>query len=121
MGLMGTKLKLSREYSLEELFEKIQNETFEAGEPSLASHGVMTYIVFPQIDRNNQVVIGNWKGTFYVQRTVQPIGIDKAVTNIALEHLTGGISGISSVLGKNKKLCNQLVEKTADQINAMNL
>ena len=121
MGLMGTKLNLSREYTIEELFEMIRDVEFEAGRPSMASHGPTKWIVFPQLDRNNQVVIGGSKGKFYAQRSAQPIGLDKAAGNVILSSITGGLSGFSAAFGKTKKRCEQLADSVGKQINAMNL
>ena len=121
MGLMGTKLNLSKAYSIEELFDLIKDVQFEAGTPAMANHGPTKWIVFPQLDRNNQVVIGGSKGKFYAQRSSQPIGIDKALGNVALSSLTGGLTGFSGAFGKTKKRCEQLAESVGKQINAMNL
>lgn len=121
MGLMGTKLKLSKEYTIEELFELIKDVPFEAGTPYLANHGPTTYIVFPELNRYNQVVIGGKKGKFTVMRSAQPIGIDKALVNVALSNLTNGLTGFSGAFGKTKKRCEQLAEEAAQQINDMNL
>lgn len=121
MGLMGTKLKLSKNYTIEELFELIKDVDFEAGRVSMASHGPTKWIVFPQMDRNNQVVIGGSNGKFYAQRSAQPIGIDKALGNVLLSNLTGGLSGFSAAFGKTKKRCEQLAESVGNQINAMKL
>ena len=119
--LMGTKLVLSKNYSLEELFELIKDVNFEAGVPQMAKHGPTPWIVFPQMDRNNQVVIGGSNGKFYAQRSAQPIGMDKAAKNIVLDQLTGGLSGFSAAFGKTKKRCEELAKKTGEQINAMHL
>lgn len=121
MGLMGTKLTLSKAYTIEELFDLIKDVKFEAGIPSMASHGPTKWIVFPQMDRNNQVVIGGSNGRFYAQRASQPIGVEKAVGNVFLESLTDGLSGFSGVFGKTKKRCEQLAESVGKQINAMKL
>lgn len=121
MGLMGTKLKLSKAYSIEELFDLIKDESFEAGVPSIANHGPTKWIVFPQLDRNNQVVIGGNNGKFYAQRSIQPIGLDKATENVIFSSLTNGLSDFTAVFGKTKKRCEQLAESVAKQINAMDL
>ena len=121
MGMMGTRLRLSKEYTIEELFNLIKDFTFEAGKPSIVNHGPTKWIVFPELNRYNQVVIGGRKGKFYVQRTSQPIGIDKAITNVAISKLTGGMAGFSGVFGKTKRRCEKLAESVGVQINNMNL
>ena len=94
---------------------------FDAGEPSLVKNGFAWVIVFPQIDRNNQVQILGTKGKYSVQRSVQPAGVDKMLSNMALDKLTGGWSGLSGALGNSKKLCMELVVKTAETINSLGI
>lgn len=121
MGMMGTRLKLSKEYTIEELYELIKDIEFEPGHPSMANYGPTKWIVFPQLNRYNQVVIGGSKGKFYVQRTVQPISVSGAVSNAAISSLTKGWSGLSGVFGKTKRKCEKLAESVGRQINEMNL
>ena len=47
--------------------------------------------------------------------------MDKAVGNMALDEVTGGIFGMFSVFGGTVKKCEQLVEATAKELAAMNL
>ena len=121
MGLMGTRLKLSKPYTIEELYELIKNETFEAGVPTMANHGPTKWIVFPRMDRNNQVVIGGNNGKFYAQRSIQPIGLDNAAENVIFSSWSNGLSDFTAVFGKTKKRCEQLADEVAKQINSMNL
>lgn len=121
LGVRTIKISTSSSYSLEEFFEKIKDTPFDAGKPALVKDGLTYVIAFPQIDRNNQVqIIGN-KGLFYVQRSIQPAGIDKMVANMALEKLTDGLTGLSGAFGSAKKKCMELAQNTADIILAMNL
>lgn len=120
-GVRTIKVSTSSPYSLEEFFEKIKDTAFDAGKPALVKDGLTYVIAFPQIDRNNQVQIVGNKGRFYIQRSVQPAGIDKMVANMALEELTGGLTGLSGAFGGAKKKCMELVQNTADIILAMNL
>lgn len=121
LGVRTIKISTSSPYSLEEFFEKIKDTPFDAGKPALVKDGLTYVIAFPQIDRNNQVqIIGN-KGLFYVQRSVQPAGIDKMVANMALEKLTDGLTGLSGAFGGAKKKCMKPAQNTADIILAMNL
>lgn len=120
-GVRTIKVSTSSPYSLEEFFERIKDTAFDAGKPALVKDGLTYVIAFPQIDRNNQVQIVGNKGRFYIQRSVQPAGIDKMVANMALEELTGGLTGLSGAFGGAKKKCMELVQNTADIILAMNL
>ena len=120
-GVKTIKVCTSSPYSLEEFFEKIRDTAFDAGKPALVKDGLTYVIAFPQIDRNNQVQIVGSKGMFYIQRSVQPAGIDKMVANMALEKLTDGLTGLSVAFGGAKKKCRELVQNTADIILTMNL
>ena len=120
-GVKTIKVCTSSPYSLEEFFEKIRDTAFDAGKPALVKDGLTYVIAFPQIDRNNQVQIVGSKGMFYIQRSVQPAGIDKMVANMALKKLTDGLTGLSGAFGGAKKKCIELVQNTADIILTMNL
>ena len=94
---------------------------FEAGVPSLVKNGFAWVIAFPQLDNNNQVQILGANGKYSVQRSVQPVGVDKMLMNMALDKLTGGLTGLSGAFGDTKKHCMELATKTADTINALGL
>ena len=115
------KLNLKGNYSMEELFEKIKEVSFEAGTPSLVKNGFVWVIAFPQLDRNNQVQILGSGGKFSVQRSAQPAGVDKMLTNMALDKLTGGLTGFSGAFGDTKKRCMELATKTAETIHALGI
>ena len=126
--MLGVKVKnvtFSKEYSEAELYEAIKNHPFSAGEPSLTKHGMATIITFPALDRQNQVWImkAGFKersAKFSVQKGEQA-GVGKMAGNMVLNELTGGLFGMFSVVGKNVKKCEQLVEDTAKELTAMNL
>lgn len=121
-GITIEKLKLRNKYTTEQFYDKICDISFEAGIPQLVKYGPVYVIAFPELDRNNQVQIqADRKGIVYVQRSTQPIGLDKIVKNMVMEDLTNGLSGMSVILGKKKKICNELVTKTARQLEAMDL
>ena len=121
LGVRVEKLNLKGSYSMEELYEKIKDVKFEAGVPSLVKNGFAWVIAFPQLDRNNQVQILGGNGKFSVQRGVQPVGVDKMLANMALDKLTGGLSGLSGAFGDTKKRCMELTTKTAATINALGI
>jgi hypothetical protein len=119
-GVKVEKLQLKESYSsIQELYDKIKDVKFEAGQPELYKQGLVYIIIFPEIDRNNQVQILGYKGKYTVQRSVQPAG--KLGANMALEQLTGGLSGLSGAFGNSKKRCMELVTKTAETINALGI
>lgn len=121
LGVKSEKLKLSGDYSVEALYEKIKDVPFEAGQPQLVKNGFAYIIAFPELDRNNQVQINGFKGSFSVQRSPQPAGLNKMAGNMALDQLTDGLSSLSGAFGNKKKLCMELVTKTAETINALGL
>ena len=54
--LLGTQLVLSRDYGMEELYELIRDQLFDAGRPRLEP-GVSAHIVFPTQEDRGRVVI----------------------------------------------------------------
>lgn len=121
LGIKSEKIETKSIKTIEELFEKIKDADLAAGKPELYSVFGAHMIVFPQVDRNNQVQISGNKGKFTCLRSAQPAGLDKFLANEALEKLTGGLTGWSAVAGDAKKTCMEQVSKTAEQIRAMNL
>ena len=58
MGVKNVKLELKGNYAtLADLLEAMKDIQFEAGVPELTKHGIGAVIVFPPVDRNNQVGI----------------------------------------------------------------
>ena len=121
LGVKVEKLNLKGKYTIEELYNKIKDVNFEAGPPSLVKNGFAMVIAFPEVDRNNQVQILGGKGNFSVQRSAQPVGIDKLLTNMALDKLTGGLTGLSGAFGNSKKRCMELTTKTAETIRELGI
>ena len=121
-GVKMLKLELKGDYpEMKDLYEKIKDTEFEAGKPELFKNGFAWIIIFPQIDRNNQVQILGSKGKYYVERSSQPAGVGKMAMNMALDKLSGGWTGMSGVIGDSKKKCLELVTKTAETINTMGI
>lgn len=116
------EIKTKKPYTLEELYEAIREVPFEAGPPSIVHYGFAHVICFPEQDLNNQVQIRiDKKGRIFVQKGVQAMGAQKVAENMALDQATGGMSGMSMLFGKKKKICEQLTRKTAEQIQALDL
>ncbi len=119
LGVKNIKLELKGNYpSMQELYEAIKDVKFEAGVPELKKHGLNTLIVFPPLDRNNQVWISGVKGKYTVMRSTEVAGLDNVAKNAALEALTDGWSNLSAAFGDKKKRCMELVEITANEIKA---
>ena len=94
----------------------MQNVKFEAGVPQLTKHGIGSVIVFPPIDRNNQVWITGAKGKFTVMRSAEVAGLGNVAKNAMLDSLTDGWSSVSGAFGNKKKRCMELVEITAKEM-----
>ncbi len=120
LGVKNVKLNLKGNYEkIEELFEAIKELKFEAGQPACVKHGFNPIIVFPELDRNNQVWIMNaGKGKYQVMRSAEVAGLDNVLKNAVLDELTDGITSLSGAFGNKKKRCMELVEITAKEIEA---
>ena len=117
MGVKNVKLELKGNYaSLEELLEAMKDVKFEAGVPELTKHGIGSVIVFPPVDRNNQVWITGAKGKFTILRSAKAAGLGNMAKNAALDVLTDGWSSMSGAFGNKKKRCMELVDITAKEI-----
>ena len=122
LGVKLEHLNLKNKYTIEEFYKQIRYADFDAGVPELVNCGTSKIIVFPQINRNNQVqILADSEDSFAVIRSTQPVGPAKIAGNMILEGITGGLSGISMLCGKHKKRCMELVTITADQIRELDL
>lgn len=122
LGVRNEKLTFIRDIpTIETLYEYIKDVPFDAGKPELIKSGLSTIIVFPEIDHNNQVQIFGSKGNYTVVRSTQPAGLGNFAKNIAFEKLTDGWSIMSGSFGKKKKLCLEMVTKTAETIRKLNI
>lgn len=117
MGVKNVKLELKGNYaSLAELLDAMKDVKFEAGVPELTKHGIGSVIVFPPVDRNNQVWITGAKGKFTVMRSAEVAGLGNMAKNAILDSLTDGLSSMSAAFGNKKKRCMELVDITVKEI-----
>ena len=65
----------------------MQNVQFETGIPVLTKHGIGSVIVFPPVDRNNQVWITGAKGNFTVMHSAEAAGLGNVAKNAMLDSL----------------------------------
>ena len=123
LGVKTIKIVPKEKMSLEELFEKIKGEQFDAGAPEYIKHGFNYVIAFPPEDRENQVWIIETKGGFTVQRSVVIAGISNMVKNDikaeVLDKLSGGITGMISTFGSPKKACMAHCDDVANKVKAI--
>ena len=126
LGVKIKNVKFKNEYSIKELYEKMKNEKFSAGIPSISKHGLAEIITFPPLDRQNQVWIikagfGEKSSKYSIQKSSQAAGLGNMAGNMALNEVTGGIFGMFGVFGKKVKQCEKLVDATAAELEALNL
>lgn len=123
LGVKSIKIVPKNKMTLEELFNKIKNQKFDAGVPEYTKHGFYYVIAFPPEDRENQVWIVETKDGFTVQRSVIIAGVANMIKNDikaeVLDKLTGGITGMISTFGSPKKACMAHCDEIAEKIKAM--
>lgn len=124
-GVKVKKIKTSSTYTIESFYEAIKDKTFTAGQPTLMKYGPSMIITFPELDSQNQVQIinGSFKKesqTFHIQKA-QAAGVKNLAANAALDHLSGGVFGFKSVVGTTAKQCEELVEKTTEELESLGL
>lgn len=123
LGVKTIKITPKKKMTLEELFDKIQDTTFDAGKPEYIKHGLNYIIAFPPEDRENQVWIYENKGNFVVQRSVVIAGLSNTVKNMVkadvLDGLSGGITGMVSHFGSPKKACMAHCDDVAQKVKTI--
>ncbi len=124
-GFKIKTVKFKQNYTLEQLFDLIKDTEFPAGRAQLVKHGLATIIAFPALDSHNQVQIISAsmkkESNSYRVMKAEAAGVSNMVGNMAIDELTDGLFGIRSVLGKNAKKIEKLVEDTAKQLGEMGL
>ncbi|MGN0286332.1 MAG: hypothetical protein ACI4B6_01535 [Atopobiaceae bacterium] len=104
-----------------DLYERIKDQKFTAGKPELVKNGFADVIVFPPLDRQNQVwVMLQGKNKIIIQKN-QVAGVTDQVINAALDAVTGDLFSIGSIFGSNAKKIERLVEATASELEALDL
>ncbi len=120
-GIKVKRITTNDKYTIEELFEEIKDKPFTAGVPYLAKHGFNTLIVFPPLDKRNQVQI--WyvnKNKFQIMKG-EEVGVANMVVNRALDDVTDGLTNFGSMIGSAPKKCEKLVDITVEELEALHL
>ena len=99
-GKKDVKVKVQKDYTADEFYEIIKDHPFAAGKPEKIRYMMMDLIVFPALDKHNQVRI---------------------VANAALRGAFGWIADIPRMFGENAKKAVELVDATAKDLEGMNL
>jgi len=98
------------------------SHTFTAGVPELFdAESRFPFIVFPMLDRSNQVQIvrNAFTKKYSVTRAVYAAG--HVAENMYLDERTHGLATMSGAFGDTKKECLRLVQVTADEMMAAGL
>ena len=120
-GIKVKRIKIQNSYTVESLYETVKNQSFTAGTPMLVKHGLTPMVVFPALDSRNQVqIIAAGKNKFQIQKG-EEAGLGNAAVNAVIDDLTGGLSMLKGIAGKNSKRCEELVEITTNELNALKL
>ena len=105
----------------QQLFDRIKDVDFTAGKPELVKNGFADVIVFPPLDRQNQIwVMLQGKNKIIIQKN-QVVGVSDQAINSAFYAVTGGLFSVGSIMGKNAKKIEKLVEATASELEALDL
>ncbi len=124
-GFKLKKVKFDRGYTLEELYDEIKDKEFSAGQPEMTKQGLGYLIAFPALDSQNQVQIfpASMKKQSEVYQVLkgQEAGISNMLGNDLKNKLTDGLFGMKSIMGKNAKEGERLVEVTAKELEVLGL
>lgn len=126
LGIKQIKLVTEKNYTIESFYEAIKDHEFSAGQPKLVKQALALIIVFPEIDRQNQVqIIRGWfkgdEGNKFTIMKAEAAGMENFAKNVALHAITDGWSSMGSVFGKNSKLCEKQCEEVAEELKKMGL
>ena len=105
----------------QQLFDRIKDVDFTAGKPELVKNGFADVIVFPPLDPQNQIwVMLQGKNKLIIQKN-QVVGVTDQAINAAFDAVTGGLFSVGSIMGKNAKNIEKLVETMASELEALKL
>ena len=94
---------------------------FAAGKPEKIRYMMTDRIVFPALDKNNQIQIMKvGQKTWAVTKQEEAKG-ETLVGNAALRGVFGWLVDIPKMFGENAKKAVELVETTAKELEGMNL
>ena len=121
LGIKIRKITTNNTYTIDSLYEAIKDKKFTAGTPAVAKHAFIKLIVFPALDRRNQVQIQSLgKNKFQVQKA-EEAGVGNSFKNSMQNSVTGGFAAMKGIVGDNAKRCEELVEITANELEALGL
>ena len=124
-GVKVRQIRTNHAYSIETFYEAIRGKIFTAGQPSLIRHGGANIIIFPPLDRLNQVQIlpaDNQPEThnFRIQKA-KAVRMPDVSGNSTPSRTVSGIFILGQMIGKNAKRCETLVDMTAEELKLIRL
>jgi hypothetical protein len=115
------RVKVQKDYTPEEFYELIKDHPFAAGKPEKIRYMMTDRIVFPALDKQNQVqILKTGQKTWSVWKS-EEAKVESAVMNGALFGAFGWLANIPAMFSENAKKCKELVDATAKDLEAMNL
>ena len=120
-GNKSVRVKVQKDYTADEFYEIIKDHAFAAGKPVKIRYMMTDRIVFPALDKNNQVqIMKTGQKTWTVTKQEEAKG-ESLVANAALRGAFGWIADIPRMFGENAKKAVELVDATAKDLEGMNL
>ena len=123
-GFFGNKtvrVKVQKDYTADEFYEIIKDHPFAAGKPEKIRYMMTDRIVFPALDKNNQIqIMKTGQKTWSVTKQEEARG-ETLLANAALRGAIGWLTDIPKMFGENAKKAVALVEQTAKELEGMNL
>ena len=120
-GSKNVRVKVQKDYTADEFYEIIKDHAFAAGKPEKIRYMMTDRIVFPALDKNNQIQIMKVdQKTWAVTKQEEAKG-ETLVGNAALRGVFGWLVDIPKMFGENAKKAVELVETTAKELEGMNL
>ena len=125
-GLTFKTLDTSREYTLEELYDTIKDLEFDAGKPEFYELGLVQIIIFPPLDRYNQVHIvpAQIRKPPYSRFTISKkneVGIKNKIENKIMAKGTRGVSSLFSFVGRNVRKAEKQVVNVYEVLEGLKL
>lgn len=120
-GRKDVRVKVQKDYTADEFYEIIKDHPFAAGKPEKIRYMMTDRIVFPALDKNNQIQIMKvGQKTWAVTKQEEAKG-ETLVGNAMLRGVFGWLIDIPKMFGENAKKAVELVETTAKDLESMNL
>ena len=125
-GFTVRTIDTAKEYTVEELYEAIKDHEFSAGEPKYYKDGLVQLIIFPELDRFNQVRIApaQVKKAPYSKFSIckrDRVGIRSKVDTYVLSRRTYGVGGLFSFLGRNVHKAEKQVVSVYEELKTLEL